>query len=214
LPEYETIVKTIMDLKDPTANPKGGRYMEAMDLLVRGIEGDLDKLGIVLWGVVSGTREQRDIVQQRVKIISIILGIVAVLAGSIFSYHIIKSVIGPIGDLLAVTRKITEGDFTARAKIERDDEIGELARHFNRMVEELVISREHISAIFQGSGDSMRVIDKDFNILQANMEMEKLTGIPCGESIGKKCYEELHHEFCRTENCTLRRVLAGDDRIE
>lgn len=89
-----------------------------------------------------------------------------------------------------------------------------MARCFNSMIKELVITKERISGIFQSSGDGVYVIDKDFNILQANMEMEKLIGMPAEKFVGKKCYEFFCDKFCHTESCVLRRIQRGEKRID
>jgi PAS domain S-box-containing protein len=214
LPEYGTAAREILELEDPIGHPEGGPRMEAMDLIVREIGDRLEREGVVLAGLADRTREQAHLVHLRIQTLLMILGIVAILAGILLGYYIIRSITRPLGNLLKATRRITGGDLEARATVEAEDEIGELARSFNRMVQELVDAQERISSIFQGSGDAMRVIDRDFNILQVNMEMDKLAGMPATEAVGAKCYEQLCGEFCHTENCTLKRILRGEERIE
>jgi PAS domain S-box-containing protein len=212
--EYETKAQKIMDIENPVGNPMAGSYMESMDLSVRVIEDDYQKIEKILSALVDRTRNQRDLVNRNIIIMSIILGILVVLVGTILSYYIIQSITRPVGNLLAVIRKITGGDLTVRARVDRDDEIGELARSFNNMVEELVITKERISGILQSSGDGVYVIDKDFNVLQANMEMEKFIGVPAEKFVGKKCYEFFCGEFCHTDSCVLKLTLSGEKRID
>lgn len=47
----------------------------------------------------------------------------------------------PITELVSVTRAVSGGELTARAKLYADDEIGELARSFNVMIDKLAGSR-------------------------------------------------------------------------
>ncbi|MCK4728896.1 MAG: PAS domain S-box protein, partial [Desulfobacterales bacterium] len=104
-------------------------------------------------------------------------------------------------------REITDRKLAEEALKESNDEL-------EKTLSKLKNAQEHMSNIFQGAGDAMRVIDKDFNILQANIEMDRLAGMPVGESVGKKCYEILYGESCDTEKCPLRQVLAGEKRVD
>jgi class 3 adenylate cyclase len=45
-----------------------------------------------------------------------------------------RSILAPIGDLRDATKRVAEGDFSARVPVTSNDEIGELARSFNQMV--------------------------------------------------------------------------------
>ena len=104
-------------------------------------------------------------------------------------------------------REITDRKLAEEALKESNDEL-------EQTLSKLKNAQEHMSNIFQGAGDAMRVIDKDFNILQANIEMDRLAGMPAGESVGKKCCEILRGESCDTDKCSLRQVLAGEKRVD
>ncbi len=59
--------------------------------------------------------------------------IVAFLAGTIFSMYFIKSITGPIAELLSATRKIKSGKLQYRIEEQLKDEFSELAASFNEM---------------------------------------------------------------------------------
>jgi len=59
--------------------------------------------------------------------------IVAFLAGVIFSTYFIKSITGPIAELLSATRKIKSGKLQYRIEEQLKDEFSELAASFNEM---------------------------------------------------------------------------------
>jgi len=98
--------------------------------------------------------------------------------------------------------------------VETNDEIAELAGSFNEMVGELADTQERISSILHGSGDGMCVIDKDFNMLQINRQMEKFTGVSAMADTEAKCYEHFHGELCHTDKCTLKRIMRGEEWVE
>ncbi|MCU1284357.1 MAG: methyl-accepting chemotaxis sensory transducer [Acidobacteriales bacterium] len=67
--------------------------------------------------------------------ISIIGMLIAIAGGLIIAYLISKSITQPLGHLIGVAREIgNSGDLDQTVDINRDDEIGELAKTFNNMV--------------------------------------------------------------------------------
>lgn len=59
----------------------------------------------------------------------------------IFSYILISRITKPIENLARLSENISKGDFSQRAEIEKDDELGRLAKAFNQMIES--ISQSH-----------------------------------------------------------------------
>jgi len=62
---------------------------------------------------------------------------VVLLSAGIFSARLSRSILHPINRLIGTTREIAAGQLAARAVVDVDDEIGELARSFNRMTDSL-----------------------------------------------------------------------------
>jgi PAS domain S-box-containing protein len=87
-------------------------------------------------------------------------------------------------------------------------------REHKRAKEELRIAYEELQQIFDTATDGMRVIDREFNILRINTTFSKLVGISKDEAVGKKCYEVFGGPVCHTPNCTLTRVLGGEELVE
>ena len=65
--------------------------------------------------------------------------VVAAVLGMVISR---RTLTRPLSLLAAATRKIAAGDLTWRVELERDDELGELAASFNRMLDDLRASNE------------------------------------------------------------------------
>ncbi|WP_182200289.1 cache domain-containing sensor histidine kinase [Paraliobacillus salinarum] len=59
-----------------------------------------------------------------------------ILAGVIW-YFVSSSIMKPIKKLTSTMKKVEDGDLTARADIERDDEIGLMNQHFNYMIDQI-----------------------------------------------------------------------------
>ena len=60
----------------------------------------------------------------------------------------------------------------------------------------------------------MRVIDKNFTVLQVNNEMANFCTIPLAENKGMKCYDQFSSEHCHSETCTLQQMLGGKKRLQ
>ncbi|MGA1823211.1 MAG: ATP-binding protein [bacterium] len=71
-----------------------------------------------------------------------------------------------------------------------------------------------LDQIFNTAADGMRLIDKHYNVLRINRTLSKMSGISMQEATRKKCYETFHGSLCRTDRCTLRRVLQGETQVE
>lgn len=67
----------------------------------------------------------------------LIVGFVAALAGIGSSAVVARSITAPVGALADATRRVSGGDYDVRIAVAREDELGELARSFNRMTEGL-----------------------------------------------------------------------------
>lgn len=74
-----------------------------------------------------------------------------------------------------------------------------------------------IEQIFDTSMDAIRLIDLNFNITLTNKKYDKLSEIITADEIHnphKKCFELLGTNDCNNENCTLKRIISGDQIIE
>lgn len=76
----------------------------------------------------------------------LIIGIVTAISVSIFSVFTGKSISKPIVALNHISKKISAGDFSVKASENSNDEIGVLAKSFNRMIDD-VIKAERLSTI-------------------------------------------------------------------
>jgi PAS domain S-box-containing protein len=134
-------------------------------------------------------------------------------------YKILK----PILNLAEVTRKITQGDFSQRVKIESRDEIGAMAISFNKMTDELtneISNRKRVEGLLKQSEakyreiidtaqDAIISIDKDGIVIVWNKMAEKIFGYLKNEIIGqsittiiperyRKQHEDGMHRFLNT----------------
>jgi PAS domain S-box-containing protein len=85
-----------------------------------------------------------------------------------------------------------------------------------RLQAEEAVSRAYaeLDQIFQTSGDGMRVIGRDFNVLKINETFSALSGMGREEAVGRKCYEVFPGRQCNTPECPLARIINGEERLE
>ena len=129
---------------------------------------------------------------------SLILTILAFILGILISNHISK----PLSKLKIAMDKIGKGDMGIHVDIKRNDEIGQLASTFNKMIEHikqaeeaLQISEGKLDAMLRAIADDIAVIDNDLNIIWTNDVAREIFG---DDIVGKKCYEVYHQ---RNEPC-------------
>ncbi|MBN1522507.1 MAG: HAMP domain-containing protein [Candidatus Aureabacteria bacterium] len=101
---------------------------------VSGAKGEIKRIGIARIGLTKANLD-RDIAQARVNILIFTL---IFLFGSIaMTFFITKILTAPVGELVKATEAISRGDLTIKARVTTQDEIGQLADNFNRMVTSL-----------------------------------------------------------------------------
>jgi two-component system sensor histidine kinase BaeS len=69
-------------------------------------------------------------------------GLLAVGVAVLFTLFVSRRILSPIESLARVFRQVAKQDFSSRAEVKSRDEVGELARTFNSMVEELSRTQE------------------------------------------------------------------------
>jgi PAS domain S-box-containing protein len=83
----------------------------------------------------------------------------------------------------------------------------------NKKEIEIAIRNAH-GSIFNVIENGIRVIDKNFNVINMNQAYIELTGANKDKLEGIKCYQQFSHSNCHSPECTLNRILAGEICIE
>jgi len=115
-----------------------------------------------------------------------------------------RALSAPVLELARAARRISAGDLAARADVQSEDEIGQLAGTFNAMAEDLrqklaAVSEERnkIEAIISSMSDAVVAVDARGTILLLNRAAEDLLGL-CGNAPGRRLREILgDHPLCR-----------------
>lgn len=128
----------------------------------------------------------------------------------IIGCFIAVKIIEPLQSLSAIAEKIGAGDFTARAQVDADDEIGNLAMSFNKMTEDLqktMVSRDYVDNIMKSMIDALIVVDPKANIKMVNQATLDLLGYKEEELNGKAVSLVITEEESLFKGARLKKLI-------
>jgi two-component system, OmpR family, phosphate regulon sensor histidine kinase PhoR len=111
-----------------------------------------------------------------------------------------RRVTRPVVEMEAIARRMSEGDFRARAPTRSPDEIGRLGRALNVMsaslrgkIEDLEHERARISAMLDGMVEGVIAVDARDHIVAMNEPARALFAVGAGRSEGKPLLEAIRN---------------------
>ncbi len=134
---------------DPVALAVAGRdtllFEGAVDYRGQQVWAATRHLDAPAWGIVvkkDAAEEREPTLLLRTQIVRLATSVaaIAILVGVLLGLHLAR----PIHELAEVANRIREGDMAARAVVRSEDEVGALARVFNRMADVLTGDRDSV----------------------------------------------------------------------
>ena len=168
----------------------------------------LDTVG---WGLVVQI-QRAEALQPIYRLRAVLLIMISLFSAAVLlaSLYIARSITRPVSRLTAVAGKISQGDLSERALVTSQDEVGSLARAFNRMTEHLIDdinelrrAEEKFQALLESAPDAIVIIERDGMICLANYQAGLLFGYSAGELLGKPV-ELLMPERFRSDHMKFR----------
>lgn len=153
------------------------------------------------------SRDQLAETQQRTAgIFSLTLVIIAVYGGYM-SFMLIRNVVRPVQRLSGGARSMAEGDFSHRVEIDSRDELGDLSRTFNMMVERLSLSRQKLESDVQKRTAELESLKGSLE-RQVNEKTKELQGIKghLEEEVARRT-QELEEKLFEVEK--LNKLMVG-----
>lgn len=83
-----------------------------------------------------------DLSNPSLNLLLVLSGLLAVGVAMLLTFFLSRRILAPVEALSKVARRVAQRDFSARAQVQSRDEVGELARTFNSMAEELSRTEE------------------------------------------------------------------------
>jgi len=104
----------------------------------------------------------------------------------------------PLEEIVAMTRRVSHGDLSARADKEPRSEFGDVAVAFNEMADELEatfnaieLERKRLESVVEHLADGIIIVDAEGRVALMNLAAETLLGIKRMSSIGRSYAEVL-----------------------
>ena len=154
------------------------------------------------------------------KATSIVLGIFALLFAATIGLGLVlaRGIFEPLRALLAGTRRIAQGDFSMKIRMNRRDEIGSVVSAFNDMTERVAESqraleerRRYLETILENIGTGVISTDSEGRILTVNAAAERILGVSEGAAVGSTAAEMIAAGTA-AEIFSLLERAAGLDR--
>ncbi len=136
---------------------------------------------------------------------TIFISVLLILIGLIFVFYLIRIILKPIKKLTKSVEEIGAGNLKQKININSRDEIGELAREFNRMttrlreyeetnINRLKAEKNKSEAIVRSISNPIIVTDKDNKIVLINPEAENVFTIKEDNILGHHFLEVINNE--------------------
>ncbi len=136
------------------------------------------------------------------------LGAFAILAGTLLGLRFAR----PIHHLAGVANRIREGKLDARAEVMAQDEIGQLARNFNAMAEELeerISELDEFHRYFDLSPDMLCIANTDGFFERVNPAFERVLGWTPEQLLSKPFFELIHPDDLDATQREVEKLSEG-----
>jgi two-component system phosphate regulon sensor histidine kinase PhoR len=159
---------------------------------------------------LRGVKEQTADLQRAVTVALVLAFILTALLSAALS----SPLAGPLREVMDAARRFAQGDLTARSRVRRGDEVGELARIVNRSADqlqeritEIARDRARTEAILSSMDDGVMAVDNRGMVVLANQALR--TGQDLPDPVGRHYVEVVRQ---REVGALLEEVLGTGDR--
>lgn len=128
------------------ASTESGRLMEEIDSLGEKAVARIQEWDKIADAEIAEQEVRIATAQKTIEITAILSIIFAIIVTVSVGFLIIRSINVPLDQLLAVVRKIGQGDLSARVEKITKDEVGILASNFNQMADDILKKAEELEA--------------------------------------------------------------------
>jgi two-component system phosphate regulon sensor histidine kinase PhoR len=128
--------------------------------------------------------------------------LVAAVLGILLAFQITRITVDPIRRLTGMSKEMAEGNLSQEIAVPSRDEVGDLARAFNRMAAKLkeamtlvTAERDRMSIVLESMDDAIFVVDGEGRVTMTNKATEKVLQVPRDAAVGRTLIEAIRdHE--------------------
>jgi len=139
---------------------------------------------------------------------SIYLGLAVAFVATLAAIFFARRITNPIRKLVGYAEAVSQGDLDAKNDINRNDEIGVLAKVIQRMVENLKEKSYWYENILNAIPFPVSVTDNDMKWSFLNKAVEDLAKVKASDMVGKHC-SNWGANICNTDECGIRCAEKG-----
>lgn len=125
-----------------------------------------------------------------------VAAVIAALLGIIAALQFTRVTVNPIKKLTQASRKMAEGDLEQEIQVTSGDEVGDLARAFNRMAQRVketmslvTAERDKMAVILAQMGDAILAVDGEGRLTTVNAAAEKILRLSGDNVVGRTFIE-------------------------
>jgi two-component system phosphate regulon sensor histidine kinase PhoR len=122
--------------------------------------------------------------------------LIAAVVAILLALQISKITVEPVRKLTQMSKRMAEGELDQEIRVTSRDEVGELARTFNRMAAKLkemvtliTTERDRMAAILSNMGDGIFVVDGDSKVTMVNQTAQRIFQLAENEAEGRTFVE-------------------------
>ncbi len=119
--------------------------------------------------------------QKKIRITSLVVSGIVLLIGVLIGYLLSRTISVPVRALRDAANRVGKGDLRQRIQKTRNDEIGELGRAFNKMIEDLSLTRQELDDSNNSLSEANNTLNTTLNELKAAqlqlIQSEKLASL-------------------------------------
>lgn len=156
---------------------------------------------------------------------------VAALAALITGFFFARRFTAPLRYMTEVAEAISQGDYNKRLSVTQNDEVGQLARAFNRMARsserrmiEITEDRNRLATIFAGMVEGVIHVNQEFEIIHMNQAAASLLDLSLVACMNKPFWENVRDREINDAlmqaikskdvvKAQLRKATNGDDQV-
>jgi two-component system phosphate regulon sensor histidine kinase PhoR len=129
--------------------------------------------------------------------------LIAAVLGVLLAFQVTRITVDPIRRLTRISKEMAEGNLNQEIVVPSRDEVGDLARAFNRMAAKLkeamtlvTAERDRMETVLASMGDAIFVVDGESRVTMTNKAAEKVLHMPRDAAIGRHFIEAVRdHEI-------------------